>query len=143
MPSAHCTETKYVISRFLFEQAARPMPSRHRRNRRWRTIKPLALALGTIFGTTLATAAMAFPVTWTFFETGCTSVDGGCQNLQLPAAEGELSLPDIDSSGSYSFHSPATETGDTDFFLDFANRLAPVLENPPGCTGAGPLVDKI
>jgi hypothetical protein len=86
------------------------------------------IALGAVFGTALAASAVATPVTWTFIETGCTPSPGGCQNLQLPAAEAQLSLPDINSSGTYHFSSGLgviIETGDKDFIFQWDDRVAP------------------
>jgi PEP-CTERM motif len=137
MPVAHCAATKISMRR-LSEMPAPPVHLRSRQNCLWRIMKPVSLALGALFGATFGTAAMALPVTWTFIETGCTSSNGGCQNLQLPAAEGHLSLPDINSSGTYHFfriQNTVTETGDTDFSFQWPPSFeAP----PPGQMCAGP-----
>src|SRR6266849_4511944 len=114
MPTAHCAEIKFMIPRVLFELSAEPMYPRRQQDRGWRIVKPLIFALAAIFGSTLATAATASPVTWTFVETSCQSGNNGCQGLQLPESlfpAVQLILPDITSSGSYSFESPVTETG--------------------------------
>jgi hypothetical protein len=92
-------------------------------------MEPVTLVLAAIFGTALATPAMATPVTWTFIETSCTSLNGGCQFLDPPPfAVGQLILPDINSSGGYHFFSSfgvVTETGDKDFSFQWGGRIAP------------------
>jgi len=79
-------------------------------------------------------------VIWTFTETSCTSTNGGCTGNPgffppLPVAVASLTLPDISSSGHYSYlgSTPPTELGDKDFLLIWGAPLttftAPVPEN--------------
>jgi hypothetical protein len=87
----------------------------------------------------LGNQAGAAPVTWTFVETSCTPLSfTGCQDLSLPQVVANLTLPDINSGGSYSFQSgpPPMETGDKDFSLNWGGRLVPVPLGP----GAGACV---
>ena len=70
-------------------------------------------------------------VVWTFIETSCTSMDGGCKQLQLPAAIGAtLTVPDINSSGTYSFYQDINDltpivSGDMNFLFEWGDASAP------------------
>jgi hypothetical protein len=91
------------------------------------------IAFGAVFGMALAASASATPVTWTFVETGCTSFNGGCRGLHLPESLFplvQLTVPDINSSGRYSFVSPGPGTGDTDFSFAWSPIVAPVTSLP-------------
>jgi hypothetical protein len=84
-------------------------------------------------------SASAAPVTWAFVETSCTplSLQSACRGLgntplSLPQVVSNLTLPDINSSGEYTFQSgtPGMETGDTDFLLQWGNAIAPFPGGP-------------
>jgi hypothetical protein len=80
-------------------------------------------------------------VVWTFIETSCTSGNGGCQNLNLPTAIAQLSLPDINSSSHYLYETPPVppiETGDKDFLLTWG--IPDIYAAPVGNGGAPALV---
>jgi hypothetical protein len=64
----------------------------------------IAVAL-LLVGFVRAHSAIATPVTWTLTETSCTSTNGGCNAfglpLELPLAIATLTLPNINTTGSY------------------------------------------
>ena len=80
---------------------------------------------------TLAAWPARSDVIWTFIETSCTSLNGhpGCLVPPLPAPIATLTLPDINASGIYHLSEfasgPATESGDTNFRLDWGFIVAP------------------
>ncbi len=95
----------------------------------------------------LSPIAARAEVIWTFTETSCTSSNGGCVGnpgfSPLPDTIGLLTLPNINSSGHYSYQVgppvPPAETGDTDFFFSWGSLYsAPIVKTPPGgCPGSG------
>ena len=113
--------------------------------RRAAVMNSLALLIAAGVALTLATGPAKADVTWTFYETSCAPVNGPtCVTPQFPFAVGQFILPDINSSGMYSFFNggfgfPPVETGDTDFSFQFSGRTAPVpamgpcVTTPTGC----------
>jgi hypothetical protein len=80
----------------------------------------------------LPVSAVRAAVIWTFFETSCTAVDGSNCTFQPPGGLAQLTLPDINDSGTWSgFYNASTntftETGDTNFLfqLDSSGLRAP------------------
>lgn len=71
----------------------------------------------------LPAAAARSAVIWTFFETSCSANSGANCTFQPASGLAQLILPDINSSGSWSFFfdsatQTSTESGDTDFSFD-------------------------
>lgn len=67
-------------------------------------------------------ASPARAVIWTFYETSCVANDGSNCTYQPPGGLAQLTLPDINSSGTWSgFYNASThsftETGDTNFLF--------------------------
>jgi hypothetical protein len=95
---------------------------------------------------TLAAPAAHATAVWTFYETGCfaevtgppcSTVGGNYFTPPLPAAVGHFILPDINSSGTYSFSQPGSvstfvQTGDTDFLFIWGEGI----EAPAGLTNS-------
>lgn len=89
------------------------------------------LIAGGVTSTFWAVPAQAV-VVWTFIETSCTAIAGGCDELPpLPGPIGAtLTVPDINSSGTYSFFQSIDQptpivTGDMNFFFDWGGKQAP------------------
>jgi len=83
----------------------------------------LLILIGAAAGGSIRSAQCS--VIWTFDETSCTAANGSDCTFQPPGGLAQLVLPDIDSSGSWSFFYDSstnmmTETGDTDFSFQLA-----------------------
>lgn len=100
-------------------------------------MKGLVFLIASAVTLTLAGRAAQAEVTWTLYETSCTPFDGpGCMTPAFPFEVGQLVIPNINSSGTYSFDnedlgSTPVETGDTDFSFEYGGvAVAPASDNP-------------
>lgn len=91
-----------------------------------------AILLAVLGGLGAVTPVAAAPVTWSFTETACTSINGGCQApLPLPQTLGFLNLPDINSAGDFHYESFPTviTSGDSDFSFTWGEEAG--FQFPP------------
>jgi len=70
----------------------------------------------------LPMSAVRAAVIWTFYETSCIANDGSDCTFQPPGGLAQLTLPDVNDSGTWSgFYNASThsfiETGDTNFLF--------------------------
>jgi hypothetical protein len=94
----------------------------------------------------LPVSAVRAAVMWTFFETSCTAFDGSNCTFQPQGGLAQLTLPDINDSGTWSgFYNASTntftETGDTNFLFQLTGSSL----QAPGFHPAAPadIVDDI
>lgn len=95
----------------------------------------LAILITAGVALTLAARPAKAGAVWTFYETSCTPVENvpPCMIPPFPIAVGQLALPDINSSGVYSFFNggsgiPPVEMGDKDFALQIFYGSAPAMD---------------
>jgi hypothetical protein len=78
-------------------------------------------------------------VIWTFFGTSCAAFDGSNCTFQSPGGLAHLTLPDINSSGTWSgFYNASThsftETGRHQFLVPTHRLFSASSRTPPGGT---------
>jgi hypothetical protein len=100
-------------------------------------MKSLVFVIAGVIVTLVAWPAHA-GVTWTLYETSCTPTPlNECMVPPFPFEVGEFVLPNINSSGTYSFDNEdlgtnPIEMGDKDFLFEFSDRLAPATDGGIG-----------